>query len=108
MSASRRVSQRPAASAPGSRPSSRETAARPTPTRAACRSSPAPSPNRGFRSRALPVERITLDLLVEIRPGHVERAGGLADVPVVLTQLGEQERALGRLLELLERLAVEQ
>src|SRR5437879_10740263 len=51
---------------------------------------------------------ITLDFLIQIRARHVERARRLRYVPVELTQLGEQERALGGVLELLERLALEE
>ena len=40
-------------------------------------------------------ERIALDFLVEIRPGHLYRSGGLGNIPVELTQLAEQVRPLG-------------
>src|SRR5215467_10630860 len=76
-----------------------------------CRSSPAPSPNRdrqGPSAHALPGEAIALDLLVQIRAWHVEAARRLRDVPIVFAELGEQECPLRRVLELLERLAVEQ
>src|SRR5689334_17758841 len=53
-------------------------------------------------------ERVALDLLVQIGPRHVQRASGFRDVPVELAQLREQERPLGGVLELLERLALEQ
>src|SRR5688572_21907713 len=100
----------PAPSALASRPFSPGRAVRRRPTPAACRSWPAPCPNRvrHRRSCAFPGESVPLDLLVEIRPRHVERPCGLAHIPIVFAQLGEQERALGRLLELLERLALEQ
>ena len=62
----------------------------------------------GHQLTALPRQAIALDLLVQIRARHVERARRLRHVPVELAQLGEQKRALGRVLELLERLAVEQ
>src|SRR5689334_18318917 len=90
-----------------SRPSCREKAARPTRPPAPCRLSPAPYPNRD-RSRALPGECVPLDLLVEIRPRHLQRTRCLAHVPIMLAELGEKEGALGGVLELLEGLGLEQ
>src|SRR5690606_3084674 len=56
----------------------------------------------------LPEEAVLLDLLVEVRPWHLDRARRLAHVPVVLAQLGEDVGALGALLELGEARRVEQ
>src|SRR5688500_1339645 len=75
------------------------TAARRTPTPAACRSSPAPCPSPCC-SRALPGEGIALDLLVQVGSRHVERARGLAHIPIVLPQLRQEKGALRGLLEL--------
>src|SRR5688572_32764816 len=88
---------------PTARASHPETAAHPIRTPAACRSSPAPFPSP-YCSRALPREGVALDLLVQIGSRHVERARGLAHVPVMLPQLRQEKRALRGLLELLERL----
>src|SRR5450759_4576725 len=74
---------------------------RPTPTRAAGRSSSARRPSCD-RSRLLPRQGVALDLLVQVRPRHVEHARGLGHVPVVLAQLHQQEGALGGQLELLK------
>src|SRR2546423_8847145 len=51
-------------------------------------------------------ERISFDLLVKIRPRHLDRARRLRHVPVELPQLVEQERTLGGVLEFLERPAL--
>src|SRR5262245_17432924 len=88
-------------------PFSPGTSASRTSTRAACRSSRAPCPSC-VRSRALPSERVALDLLVQIGARHIQRPRGFADVPVVLAQLRQQKRSLRHLLELLEGLALEQ
>src|SRR5881396_2320612 len=101
--------RRPVTSAPATRRAFPERAANRKQTPAACRSSRAPSSSRVRPgSRALPVERVPFDFLVQVRAWHLERSRGLAHVPVVLAQLGEQKRALRGLLELLEGLAVEQ
>src|SRR5262249_58757833 len=59
-----------------------------------------------FRSRpsplSLPDQTVAFDFLVEIAAGHLQCARGFGDIPVVLLQLGHQERALRRQLELLE------
>src|SRR6185369_14588559 len=46
---------------------------------------------------------VLLDLLVEVRPRRVDRLRGLRDVPAMLAQLGEDERLLCLVLELLQR-----
>src|SRR5687768_4255476 len=74
-------------------------------TPAACRSSRAPCPSS---SRGLPGQAVALDLLIEVRAWHVQYACRLGDVPVELAELGEEESALRRVLEVLERLALEQ
>src|SRR6266581_914539 len=53
-------------------------------------------------SAVLARKRISLDLLVKVRPRHLHRAGCFRDVPVELAQLVEEEGALGGVLELLE------
>src|SRR5688500_4909018 len=58
--------------------------------------------------RVLAREAVPLDLLVQVRPRHVERPRGLAHVPVELAELGDEEGALRGVLELLERLHLEQ
>src|SRR5262245_5925872 len=77
-------------------------------TPAACRSSRALCPSRDRPSgHRLSRERIALDLLVQVRARHVERARRLRYVPIELAQLGEKKRPLGRVLEFLEGLALE-
>src|SRR5262245_18922693 len=103
---------------PGTPPASRfsaeplraRAARRPTSLRAACRSLRAPCPNRVLPPLAhrLPCQTVPLDLLVEIRARHVQTSCRLRPVPIKFTQLPEQERALGGVLELLERLTLEQ
>src|SRR5947209_3761228 len=46
---------------------------------------------------------VLLDLLVEIRARRIDGLGGLGHVPPVLAQLGQDERLLRLVLELLER-----
>ena len=46
---------------------------------------------------------VLLELLVQIAARRVDHLGGLRDVPAVLAQLADQERALGVLLELAQR-----
>src|SRR5687767_14621466 len=49
--------------------------------------------------RIFTMQPVPLDFLVQIRSRHVYRACGLADVPVVLAQFGEDVGALSTLLE---------
>src|SRR5215467_14255799 len=82
---------------------------RPTRTQAACRTSPVPCPNHALASaRRLPGQTVAFDLLVQIRPRHIQRPRRLRHVPIEGTELREQERALRGVLELLEGLALEQ
>src|SRR5215831_8085121 len=82
---------------------------RPTRTQAACRTSPVPCPNRALASaRRLPGQTVAFDLLVQIRPRHIQRPRRLRHVPIERAELREQERTLRRVLELLEGLALEQ
>src|SRR5690606_22408536 len=69
---------------------------------------PAARANRPASSVGLSEETELLDLLVEVRARHLDRARRLAHVPVVLAQLGEDVRPLGALLELGEARRVEQ
>src|SRR6266550_3805876 len=57
--------------------------------------------------RRFPRQPIALDLLIEIGAGHIQGPGRLGDVPVERAELGEEKRALGGVLELLECLALE-
>src|SRR5678815_4165983 len=78
-------------------------------TPAACRSSRAPCPSRDRPSgHRLSGERVALDLFVQVRARHVERARRLRHIPVELAQFREQERPLRRVFEFLEGLALEQ
>src|SRR5207253_11518634 len=52
---------------------------------------------------ALALDVVLLDLLVEIRARRVDRLRGLRNVPPVLAQLGQDERLLRLVLELLPR-----
>jgi hypothetical protein len=54
-------------------------------------------------SRRFLRDAVLLELLVEVAAGRADHLGGLRDVPVVLAQLLDEERALGRLLELAQR-----
>src|SRR5690348_18511999 len=56
----------------------------------------------------LACEPIALDLLVQVGARHVQQARGFRHVPVVLSELRQQERALGRVLEFFERAALEE
>src|SRR6267378_6528125 len=88
----------------------RVSARRPAASRAACPPRASRDPNRDLWGPSLSCgssfstarQSVSLDLLVEIAPRHLQCARGLRHVPVVLLQLAEQERALRRLLELLE------
>src|SRR5438309_6026089 len=80
---------------------------RPAVSPAACPplSSPSPSPSPSpcpCPPLCLPRQPVALDLLVQVAPRHLQCARRLGDVPVVLLELGEQVRPLGRLLELFE------
>src|SRR5207244_2083081 len=46
---------------------------------------------------------VLLQLLVEIAARRADDLGGLRDVPAVLAQLADEERALGAFLELAQR-----
>src|SRR5512141_2977308 len=103
------LSSRSALLAFQSSPAAARAARHRTTTPAACPPWPAPCPNRDRPSaHRLPGQPVALDLLVEIRSRHVESARGLRNIPIELAQLGEQERPLRGVFELLERLAVEQ
>src|SRR5690348_17120045 len=52
---------------------------------------------------AFALDVVLLDLLVEIRPRSVDGLGGLGHVPAVFAQLGQDERLLRLVLELLQR-----
>src|SRR2546426_842385 len=78
---------------------------RPAASPAACPplSSPSPSPSPSpCPPLRLPRQPVALDLLVQVAPRHLQSARRFGDVPVVLLELGEQVRPLGRLLELFE------
>src|SRR5690606_18365469 len=62
-----------------------------------------PSPSVAF-----PLQPVALDLLVEIRPRHVQNACSLRYVPVVLAQLCEEKGPFGGTLEFLEGLALQE
>src|SRR5437764_14256542 len=72
---------------------------------------PLPTANCQLFLRAIPYHRtaafsfdvVLLDLLVQIRARRVDGLGGLRDVPAVLAQLGQDERLLRLVLELLQR-----
>lgn len=49
------------------------------------------------------VDRVLLELLVEVTAGGADDLGGLRDVPAVLTEFLHEKGALARLLELFER-----
>src|SRR6202022_3515930 len=51
-------------------------------------------------------KRIPLDLLVKVRAGHLHSSRGLRHIPVELAEFVEEESALSRILELLERAAL--
>src|SRR5688572_8662942 len=61
-----------------------------------------------LRSRVFSRQTITFDLLVEIRPRHIEQPRRLRDVPVRLPKLRQEEGAFRRVLEFLERPAFHQ
>src|SRR5438874_6775080 len=72
---------------------------------------PLPTANCQLFLRAIPHHRpaafsldvVLLDLLVEIRARGVDRLGRLGDVPAVFAQLGQDERLLRFVFELLQR-----
>src|SRR6185295_16440166 len=55
---------------------------------------------------AVPLQLVLLDLLVEVRPHHLQPLRRALDVAVVLEELPLEELLLADVLELLERLAV--
>ena len=57
-------------------------------------------------SVCLLLDPVLLQLLVEIAARRADDLSGLRDVPVVLAQLADEERALGRFLELSQRAAL--
>src|SRR6266850_2322178 len=54
-------------------------------------------------SAAFSLDVVLLDLLVEIRARRVDRLGRLRNVPAVFAQLGQDERFLRLVLEVLQR-----
>src|SRR5574341_1469573 len=61
------------------------------------------SPIRHHPRSSFAFDVVLLDLLVEIRARRVDGLRGARDVPAVLAELGQDERLLRFVLELLER-----